>query len=203
MKLIIALFIFVCVVLVIMSNIKIKIEQEKNQNIFKKEEEIIVNIVKPVANKYNIDNYKYEHLEVTSIYGVVYLKMNDFQNLSNEDKLLFLSDLALSVYDREDLFPAESKAFEMPMDFKIVTDEHTYNDFCSSKLSWLMEDGNKIFEMETEYAIKVNQSLYSMLNPSGSSYNGYSYEERKEQCSKTWGKSWREEINRRYNCSGL
>ena len=91
------------------------------------------------------------------------------------------------------------------MEFKIITKEHTYYDFITSSNSWLMEDGNKIFEMETDYAKEVNQSLNSMLykGKTGSSYNGYSYEERNKQCSKTWGNSWCYEINRRYNCVAL
>ena len=197
--------IFFCIFFVVSSNLKLRAEQEKQQKIFNEEKEIVINVVEPIASKYDINDYEYDHLVVTSFYGIVYVKIDDYQKLSNIDKLLFLSDLSLSVYKKKDLFPNDSEAEGKNMEFNIITKEHTYYDFITSSNSWLMEDGNKIFEMETDYAKEVNQSLNSMLykGKTGSSYNGYSYEERNKQCSKTWGNSWCYEINRRYNCVAL
>ena len=49
----------------------------------------------------------------------------------------------------------------------------------------------------------TSNTLTPSSTPRDKSYNGYSYEERKEACSKTWGKSWRCEIQKRYNCTGI
>lgn len=146
------------------SNMKAKAEEERLARIFKEENDVIRDIVDPVVHNYDIYDYEYDHLETDYLYGIVYLKMPDYQKLSNEEKLSILAELAMAVRNKKP-FPDDSEAWNKSMDFNIVTNEHTYNDFTSGT-SWLMEDGDKIFEMRTDFADEVNKSLNSMLNDS-------------------------------------
>ena len=63
-------------------------------------------------------------------------------------------------------------------------------------------NSDKLEEIETKSSTS-SQSSSSSSRTRDNSYNGYSYEERKNQCSKTWGNSWRCTIQKRYNCTGI
>lgn len=147
------------------SNRKAKLEEERLKKVFEEENKVIMNIVTPVAEFYKLTDIKYDHLEVNSLNGIVYLKTDKYDELSNEEKLLFLTALASAVYLDNRLFPVDSEASNKYMDFKVVTSEHEYSDFTSDG-SWLLEDGKEIFRMKTEYSSEVNSSLNEKLKDS-------------------------------------
>lgn len=91
-----------------------------------------------------------------------------------------------------------------------------FYEFDCSDFNDVMTADNEFIKAYVEYKLnnyypnikedeEATHSSYehSSNDDGGASYNGYSYEERKKQCSKTWGNSWCYEINRRYNCVGL
>ena len=67
------------------SNRKAKLEEERLKKVFEEENKVIMNIVTPVAEFYKLTDIKYDHLEVNSLNGIVYLKTDKYDWLQADN----------------------------------------------------------------------------------------------------------------------
>ena len=166
---------FVVILIVILLTINSihnqKLERERLERISLAEKEVSEKIVIPIAEEFDLSDMKYDHLEVDELNGIVYFYSDEYENLSNEQKLLLLVIVASITYLDDDIFPDESEAHNKYFQFRVLTGKHKYYDFTTFDGSWLMRDDDKIFEMDTEYANEVLGSLNSKTDYSSSTSN--------------------------------
>lgn len=149
---------------IIITNQVIKENEIKNkeQQKFAEEKRIAEELIIDLAEKYNINDIEFDHIENNSLDSVVYYKSEQFENISNEDKILLITSVKEENYNK--------KIFNgLYFDLAIISNGKKYVDFTSDGKSLLRMNGEIIFSMETSYAKKVEESLHNALSRSSSS----------------------------------
>lgn len=149
--------------IIITAQIKKENEQKaKEQQKLAEEKKIAEELVKDLAEKYNINDIEFDHIENNSLDSVVFYKSEKFEEISNEDKILFITSVEEENHDK--------KIFNgLYYDLSVISNGHKYTDFTSDGKSWLRMDGKMIFSMETSYARMVEKSLRDSLSSGSSS----------------------------------
>ena len=132
----------------------------------KEEQRIAEEIVLPIAEALGINDLVFEYIEPGSLDATCCFSSETYGSLSDEEKLNLLVAVASETRLNDNYFPHGSEHYGNYFDFEMISGEHTYRDFTTGGSSWLMQDGEKVFSMTTEYAQSFNRK------PSGSGSSG-------------------------------
>lgn len=136
------------------------------------EKEIAENIISEFAEKYKLYDISFDYIECKGYDAITYYKSDEYDKLSNEEKLQFIVDVSQKTHLTKP-YPSQSQASSYYYDLAIISNNHTYTDFTSDGESWLMQDKEQIFKMKTEYAESIMNSLKSNTNNNSNTNKKY------------------------------
>ena len=116
------------------------------------EQRIAEDVVLPIAQALGIDDLVFEYIEPSALDATCYFSSESYDSLSDEEKLALLVAVAEKTRLNDNYFPSGSEHYGNYFDFRIISGEHTYRDFTTNGDSWLMQDDERVFSMETSYA---------------------------------------------------